>query len=245
MRRRLFGDGESRQVEAREERARPRAGRHDEGLRAQPGAVGEADLRTVRSLGDVRDRSAPAHLAAADDDAPFQLPQRLGRPYDPGIRGPQHVAVEAHARPPGARLDGGEDRVRDAAGIEPLLHGGHVETAVRDESVQPQKRLAVDVSERIPAGTGAHEQVEVVLLAVGVVEVAGRAVRCAFVVSAGESLQHHGAKASAHQLPGRGQAHDARAHDHDVHGRRSSCCLPVSDPVSQHGRRRPPGRLEG
>ena len=86
--------------------------------------------------------------------------------------------------------------------------------SVRDESVQPQHRLSARCAERVPALSGPHEQVEVVLVGVRVVEVAGRAVRRAVRVSAREPLEHEWPLAPAGQRPRGRQAHHASA-DHD------------------------------
>ena len=58
--------------------------------------------------------------------------------------------------------------------------------AVRDQAVQSQQRLAARRAERVPALAGQRQQIEVVLVGIGVVEVAGRPVRGAARVAAGE-----------------------------------------------------------
>ena len=87
---------------------------------------------------------------------------------------------------------------------------------MRDETVQTQQRLAVGRSERIPALTGEREEVEVVLVGVGVVEVAGRAVRGPTGMAATESLEHKRALTAPGERPRGGQPHHAAPDDDDA-----------------------------
>ena len=121
----------------------------------------------------------------------------------------------------------------DASFAQAALDRPQVEVAVRDESVQAQQRLAVDLSERIPACSGAHEKVEVVLLVIGVVEVAGRSVRRALPVSTGEALEHHGAQSAPGQLPCGRESHHAAADHGDLHRIRRHAASWSSLSVSQ------------
>ena len=89
--------------------------------------------------------------------------------------------------------------------------------AVRDEPVQAQQRLAVRGAERVPALARPGEQVEVVLVGVGVVEVAGRAVRCAAGVSARRTSRGRRALAAPGERPRGRQPHHSAADHHDGH----------------------------
>ena len=159
------------------------------------------------------------------DDPPLELLERDRRPGDAGIGREQHGVFEPHA-PPAARCLGAVEQIGGDAALAQLLvdrdqaAAGAPERgagAVRDQPVQAQQRLAVRGAERVPALARPGEQVEVVLVGVGVVEVAGRAVRCAAGVSAREPLEDEGPLAAPGERPRGRQPHHSAADHHEGH----------------------------
>ncbi len=234
----LLGDHERRQVDQVAEQ------------RLRPGARGDGDVVGVeRALGSVGAPSGHPHARAARLRLDAQHPlaalhertaadrrglERCERPrgvHDAGLRAEQHIAREPHARPPGGGLVGAEQGDCGASGDERVVRRRHdVGVSVRRESVQPEQFGARLRLERAPQRHRLAEEVEVLVLGVGVVEVARRSVRGAAGVVRLEALEEAHARAARGELPGRGETHRPAA-DHEVLG-----ALAHSRAISWRGR---------
>ncbi len=189
----------------------------------------------VGVLLDPPHRALPAHLAATVRDAPLELAKRRRGAHDTGIRRVQNRVLEPHSWPAPGGLGALEQLRRNAALAQHPLDLDETDARraaergagpVRDEAVQAQDRLALYGAKRIPALAGAGEQIEIVLLRIGVVEVAGLAVRGALRVPACEPLEHDRALAAPGQRPARRQPHRSAAHHDDPHVAHPSILVP-------------------